>query len=697
MMLKSKKLLVLFVFCVINTALSQKEIGIEEPGVKAIATVNKKTIMLRWGVNTPSAWKKANKYGFLIERKTIVSNNEILNEPIVKKLNTIPLKPKPMMEWKEFTQKNTNAAIAAQALYGDNFDVEMNNSGNGILSILNQAQVLEQRFIFAMYAADQDFEVAKFSGLAFVDTTVKEGERYLYTIKVAEAKEKSTIKHGGVYLGLSDQKQLPKPKEFVGVFKDKTVLLSWNYAIVKRFYTNYILEKSEDLGKTYTPLTSTPIANLGERDVNPSNRMMYVDSLFQNNKTYQYRIKGISPFGIEGPYSKIVSGKGITPLIHNPFITENKYLDDGTVMLQWEFPNEGLNTLKGFEIVRADEPKGRYLSINAEVNKSTRSIKLDNLQAINYYKVIAIGTDGTKRESFPKMIQPDDSTPPAIPTEITGKVDTLGVVRLNWKLNTEVDFLGYRVFRANLKEDEFTQITFKPIPINTIVDTINIKTLNKKIYYKIQAVDKRYNPSKFSNILELKRPDIVPPTQPVFSSFNVNKNKVELTWINSSSKDAKNTLLYRKERGSELPWELLATITIPNDKYTDSKTEVGKQYLYTILTVDDSGLESEPVTPLKVKISDNLPKPEINKFEAFANREEKFVNLNWKYTAKNVDEFILYRGQEGVQPTMYKIFDKSTTKFKDKDLLINTNYEYLLQAVFASGAKSPIKKIEINY
>ncbi len=693
----SRLITLLMILFSINNVFSQKEIVAEEAGVKAIATVNKKAIMLRWGVNTPSAWKRANKYGFTIERKTIISNNEILETPILKKLNSTPLKPKPMMEWKEFTQKNTNAAIAAQALYGDNFDVEMNNGGNGIISILNQAQVLEQRFIFAMYAADQDYEVAKFSGLAFVDTSVKEGERYLYTIKVAEPQGKSDIKHGGVYLGLSDEKPLPKPKEFVGVFKDKTTILSWNYAIVKRFFTNYIIEKSEDLGKTFTPLTNTPIANLGEREVRPSNRMMYVDSLFQNDKIYQYRIKGISPFGIEGPYSNIVSGKGVTPLIHNPFITENKFLEDGTVVLQWDFPNEGLQTLKRFELLRADKPKGKYFVINNQISKGTRSIKLTNLKPINYYKIVAVGTDGTTRESFPKMIQPDDNTPPAIPTEIVGKVDTLGIVRLNWKQNTELDFLGYRVFRANLKDDEFTQITFKPIQNNQIVDTINIKTLNKKIYYKIQALDKRYNPSNFSEVLELKRPDIIPPSQPVFSSFNVDKKNVILTWVTSSSQDAVSTLVYRKERGSDLPWQLLATIALPKNKFTDTKTEIGKNYLYTILTVDDSGLESEPITPLKVKISDNLPKPEINKFEAYANREEKFINLNWRYSVENVEEFILYKGQEGKQPTMYKIFDKNTTKYKDKELLINTNYKYLLQAVFTSGAKSPIKKIELNY
>lgn len=675
---------------------SQKEIGTQKSEVKAIAAIHKKSIMLRWGVNTPTAWKYANKYGYIVERQTIVSNNQLLLKPIVKKLNTVPLKPKPMMQWKEFTQKNNNAAIAAQALYGDNFDVGMKN-GNGIISILNQAQVLEQRFIFALYAADQDFEVAKFSGLAYIDTDVKPTERYLYTIKVALPQGKYDIKSGGAYLGLSDHIPLPEPKEFTGIFKDKSVILNWNYGIIKKYYTNYIVERSEDNGSTFKALTKTPISNLGERENNPSNRMMYVDSLFQNDKQYQYRIKGISPFGIQGPYSNVVKGKGITPLIHNPYIIENKVLDNGTVVLQWEFPKEGFATLKSYELVRANTPKGTYTVVNPSIHKTNTSVELSNLKPINYFKIVAIGTDGTKRASFPKMIQPDDTTPPEVPTLITGKIDSLGVVKIQWRQNTEIDFLGYRVFRANLKEDEFTQITFKPIGKSTITDTINIKTLNKKIYYKIQALDKRYNPSEFSKVLTLNRPDIIPPSQPVFTSFKVDGNKVLLNWVTSASKDALNTIVYRKERGSKTPWQLLESLALPQNSYTDTNTEVGKNYLYTILTVDESGLESEPITPLKITISDNLPKPPITKFTNTINREQEFVLLNWKYTVKNVEEFILYKSEEEKQPTLYKVFTKKTTSFKDENLLINTKYTYLLQAVFNSGAKSPIKKIELNY
>ncbi|RBW60759.1 hypothetical protein DS884_04055 [Tenacibaculum sp. E3R01] len=693
-----KRLIILIAVISNLSAFAQKEIGNSKPAVKVMATATKKAIMLRWGVTTPTAWKYANKYGFIIERKTIVRDKKVVNQPETITITTVPLKPKPMMQWKEFTKKNTNAAIAAQALYGDQFEVNMNEGGNGVLSILNQAQAFEQRFVFALYAADQDFEVAKFSGLGFVDITVKENERYLYTVKVALPKEKKyQIKSGGAYIGLIDYKPLPKPLEFVGVFKDKTAMLSWNYSILKKYYTNYIIEKSDNNGLTFKPITNTPVANFGEREIKPSNRMMYVDSLFQNNKGYKYRIKGISPFGIQGPYSNVVQGKGVSPLLHNPFITKSKLLANGSALLEWEFPFEGLSTLKSFQIKRANKAKGNYVLINESISKNNRSIIIDNLQAVNYYKIIAVGTDGSKRESFPKMIQTDDSIPPAVPGFIQGTIDSLGVVRLNWKQNAEIDFLGYRVFRANLKNDEFIQRTFEPIYKSNFIDSINIKTLNKYVYYKIQAFDKRYNPSQYSEVLKLKRPDIIPPTQPVFSSFKVIKGNVELTWITSSSKDAISTMLYRKEKGVNESWQLLDEFPIPVNKYVDKTGKEGKIYLYTLLTLDDSGLESKPITPLKVKVTNNASKPLIQKFVGNVNREEKFIELSWNYKEKKLNEFILYKAEKGKQPTMYRVFNASKNTFKDTNLIINTKYTYLLQAVFMSGAKSPLKKIELNY
>uniref|UniRef100_UPI00366DF268 fibronectin type III domain-containing protein n=1 Tax=Plantactinospora endophytica TaxID=673535 RepID=UPI00366DF268 len=167
------------------------------------------------------------------------------------------------------------------------------------------------------------------------------------------------------------------------------------------------------------------------------------------------------------------------------------------------------------------------------------------------------------------------------------------------------------------------------------IDTINIKTLNKKIYYKVQAFDKRYNPSEFSEVLELNRPDIVPPTAPVFTSFKSDKGRVEIKWISSTSNDAQSTVIYRKEKGVKEPWQMLKSLPLLQNKFIDETGTVGKTYLYTALTIDESGLESEPIAPLKITVLDNSPKPSIERFTGYVNREERYIELNWNYKETN--------------------------------------------------------------
>lgn len=682
----------------IYIAQAQQPIGDEKPAIAVIGSVGKQSIKLRWAPNSPSVWKYANQYGYYIERQTVTRGEEILNPREIVRLTDAPILPKPMMEWESFANENDLAAIAAQALYGTDFEVEMNEGTNGMMSIINQAQMFEQRFTFALYAADLDFEVARYSGLSYVDSSVKENETYLYKIIPAIPSEKMIVDFGGVFLGLRDYKELPKPVELAAIFKDKHAMLTWNYRLLESEYNSYLLERSADAGLSFQQISEEPITAMTNIEEQNTSRIVYVDSLPQNNKEYQYRVKGISPFGEVGPPSDIVSGKGTKGLYYNPAILNASISEDQkSATIQWEYPEEGMESLSHFEILRANHVKGNFIPIETNLNKNTRQIRVHDLLSINYYSIAAIGLDGTKRVSFPRMVQPDDAIPPADPRNLEGTIDSTGIVRLQWLRNTESDFLGYRVFRANLEGEEFTQITFDPIKENAIVDTIPIKTLVKRIYYKVQAFDKRYNPSGFSEVLMLKRPDIIPPTPPVFSKFKVEEGKVYLEWIPSASEDAVKTIVYRKAQGTDEDWGLVADQNIETNAFTDTTIADGASYLYTMLTMDDSGLESEPITPITIRTLDQVQKPEISRFNATPEREQQFITLNWSYNESSVSEIVLYKGKEDEKPTLFKVFENGEQRFVDQELQINTNYTYLLQAVYLSGSRSPLKKVTIKY
>ena len=683
--------------CFSLTCWAQPELNAQAPEVKVLARVIEgKAIKLRWGVTTPLAWKYANDYGFIIKRKTIVKNGEIVKAPEFKVLTAQPILPKPLAEWEQFTTVSNNAAIAAQALYGDDFQVNLEEGDSGMLAIVNQSKALEQRFSFALFAADQEYKVAEFSGLAYTDTTVVPGEQYLYRIYAAIPDTRIDVKYGGVYIGLQDYQPLPKPIDFVGIFNDHSVMLSWNFVLQKRIYNNFIIERSEDKGNSFKPLQDVPIANLGERKQNSSDRMFYVDSLPKNNYEYLYRVKGISPFGEVGPASEPIKGMGRKALVYNPAVTKATLSDDESqVELSWEFPEEGLSTIHHFKIQKSNTVKGTYVTVMDAIDKNKRSIVLRNLDGINYFKVTAVGFQGEERISFPKMVQLSDSTPPEVPQALTGTVDSTGVVRLQWKNNVEADFLGYRVFRANLEQEEFTQITFEPIVTPVFIDTIKIANLNRKVYYKVKAYDKRYNPSEFSEVLELKKPDVVPPTQPVVRSYNAGDNGILLEWITSSSQDAVQTIIYRKEQGTKAMWQLVARVDIPTAEFLDTTAAPDKTYLYTLITIDASGLESPPVRPVTITAAKLKAQP-IERFVAVVNAEARFITLRW-HTKQTIEEYTLFKAETGKPLSSFKIVDGDIKQLKDVQLQINTSYTYGIQGLLPNGLKTPLKKIQIEY
>ena len=134
----------------------------ETASVQVIARSLPDKVMLRWAVDQPLAWKKANEIGFLIERSTISRNGEAVI-PIERQLMvTDPLKPKPLNEWEALATQDQNAAVIAQALFGDSFETEVPGSQMGAVYAINDE--MEQRFTFALIAAEQNFEAAKMAG-----------------------------------------------------------------------------------------------------------------------------------------------------------------------------------------------------------------------------------------------------------------------------------------------------------------------------------------------------------------------------------------------------------------------------------------------------------------------------------------------------------------------------------------------------
>ncbi|GAA4279018.1 fibronectin type III domain-containing protein [Aquimarina mytili] len=662
--------------------------------VRVVARVQKGKVLLRWAVSTSSAWLKANKHGYKIDRYTVSRDGQLLSPPVKTTLTSVPLLPYPVAQWEEAVNTNDYAAILAQALYGEGFQVEQMEGG--LAQIINKSREIEQRFSFGLYAADMNFEAAKMGGLGFEDTNIVSGEEYLYSVETLVPVDLLKIEPGSVSVKVKDPEPLPVPLDLYAVPNDKNILLTWEYEMFKGIFTSYYLERSEN-GNDFQRLGDTPLVNLNDRPGSPAKRMFYVDTLSQNNKTYYYRVKGISPFGEISPPSEVVSGQGIKKLSAVPHISRHTFDASGGVNIQWDFPKETENEITGFELDWAAQEKGPYKTVKTGISKSSRNTTYSEPEPSNYFRVTALGKNNQKTTSLTAFVQTIDSIPPAAPVGVVGIVDSLGVVKLNWTANTEKDFLGYRVFRGNLEKEELSQITISPVGENTFQDTIQVKSLNSKVFYQVVAVDKRFNMSDYSEKLALKKPDVVPPSSPVFKEYKVQRKGVFIEWINSTSDDVVSHKLYRQNvKMSEQGWQsIFVTDTVTS--YTDSSVEAATKYRYAIFAEDDSGLQSAPSTPITITSQKSTDAELIKGFSLVADRVNKNISISWRKMPKEVIEIIIYKSKKEGKPVLFKQMPNTINRIVDSSISPGNTYVYSLKAITKNGNHSKVETKEVIF
>lgn len=669
-----------------------QEATIELPEVKVMARAQQGRILLRWTANTPLAWQLSNRYGYELVRYTVTRDRKTLKKPEIKKLGIIM--PDPLESWENLIDQNDNAAIIAQAIYGDSFQV---TGGTELEAVVNMSAELEQRFTFALFVADQDFDVAVKAGLGYIDTDVKNTEKYAYKLIPQVPEDVKVIKEGGVFVGLSDYEALPKPLDLSVFLEDGGAKLSWNYKIFKDLYTSYHIERAAN-GSGFERITDKPYTMLNASGIDEkSGRIFYLDSV-QNNVEYRYRVRGISAFGEVSPPSKEASGIAKKILAYVPHLRTKKILNESTVKLTWEFPEEGKNQIQKFELNRASTDAGPYKVVVDNIAPNQREVVFDQLESTNYFTITAVGKQNNRRTSFSMLVQPIDSIPPKVPNGLKATIDTTGVVTLSWNKNTEKDFLGYRVYMANQKNTEYSPLFADPQQNNVFQDTLNMKNSNRQRYYKISALDKRFNMSELSIPIEVVKPDLIPPTTPVFKHYNVQEDHkaISLSWAASSSIDVARYVVYRKTN-TDKEWQLVFEGNKDQLTCADKKIEEGNRYTYTVLAIDESGLESTPAPSVSVQVRRMGVRPKVKGFYVAPNYEQQRMEISWRYKEDNVAEFEIYRaGQDG----LLRLWRKAPTGTKviyDTNMTVNTKYVYKIRAVFKDGNVSETHTTDIKY
>ncbi len=686
------------------------------PGLRLQSMQNEGTVMLRWAPTISSVWNRCNEVGYVITRTTVMRNGRVTKfderlSPTI--LRSEPIKPmKDEEQWVALMDRIEAAGVAAQALYGESFTVEMADDQTLNETMINAQLEDVNRFNFGLFAADQSFEVARAMGLAMIDSTIKNNENYVY--KVFPALDIGMPTDTGFsYVRTGERVFLPKVIDLKAEFSNLAVMLNWDIEVGQQFYTSYNIEQSLD-GVSWQIRNSAPFVPLLNKA--ESHHAFFADTLPYNNQPIFYRVQGKTIFDAHGPYSDVVQGSGKGPL--PSFFPEIKGVVEnelGHIDVQWVFNESEEDKIRGFNVLRSETIDGTYERINTNLIPPSVRFFTDSFpNKINYYKITGIDNYGRPVESFAAYVQLHDETPPAAPLNVRGRITNKGELVIVWDKNIEPDFFGNRVFLGNHPDAEFSQITREPVTEGYFIDKVTLNTLTENVYIQVTSLDYHHNTSAFSEIVKISRPDTIAPSAPRIIGYESTTSGIHLAWINSSSTDVERQDIYRSELGQE-DWILAKTFIFPADasvdNYFDTTTVTKVKYEYKITAVDEMELMASSNT-VQVQMIHDFVLDSIEIKTAEIDRRNKQVKISWIYPlTENLEYFQIYRSYENGTPVTYDMItyqDALTTlnkkkkfatyQFVDRNPGMNTNYSYRIKAKCSDGSQSPMSQIiSINY
>jgi hypothetical protein len=657
-----KHLFIIGLFLVSGIGFSQKQIAVR-------SKVSENKIELRWTPVTSELFKKAMQHGFLIERKEIVNSvgNDFWNSGIDFSTSIYPV-AKDDSVWRTSFRKYEETGIVYSFIYPE--------------KSRNKTEE-ENLFGLALLSCDLNPDLAKITGLYFKDSTIDQKRKYAYRISV-KGENISEI----ISVNAAEKDVYPSLAEWEVKKGNLSGDLSWNFKKYQLFYCCYLVERSED-GILFTNCMKRPFVPMKSQYEKEKEITFFTDTGLVENKTYWYRISGIDHFGGNGPYSQVLQMKA-SAFFEGEILIDTLYESGlNEAILDWRFTSEkDKKRITSVKILRSKTADGEY-KMMAEPELNANSIRLNLNERENFIKV-QIWNNDFKLESWPEMILMPDRVPPMVPDSLIGKIDTNGIVTLNWKKNTETDLKGYRIFRSNAMHEEFAEVSKNFISDTKFTDTIVLLTLTEEIFYTVNAVDVNYNNSQQSIPFKIQKPDIINPEVSPVCRVEARKTGNYVQWIKSKSKDVSEIIIERSIDDKKFEKIFFIKANDSTAFFTDSVLSRGEGYYYRTRTVDDANNFSVSES---VYLKNTIPETKTNQLvKVTVDRTRKFIQLSWEPLKESVYSYTVYRAKKGENLRSLKTFSGAITTITDRNLAISNEYIYAVKAMLTDGTEIMLAK-----
>ncbi|HOJ04886.1 MAG TPA: hypothetical protein PK916_12885 [Bacteroidota bacterium] len=651
------------------------------------------SITLRWGAIDYVTWKAASAAGYIVERAPFAQRNAGNLDPQWTRLTPQPLRPLSIEQWRQrFAPEDSLAGAAVQSYFGESIGTSTDPFGS-LYEMYLQQQNLHG---FGMFLADIRPDIADGYGLRFVDRGVSRGQSYLYRVFPATQREDLPMDTAYAVVGAVAGPGLTPITTLKATEDEKLVVLQWEREESAE-YGSFVIERSTDGGRSYTRLMDIPYVPLVNPEVDDASTVhQYRVKLERNYEPVRYRVRGGNAFGMLSPPGNEVLAMGRDKTAPaQPAILPHRIVNEHSVEISWDVRDGKEDAdLAGFLVAKSEAPDGPYDVISDVLPRSARSYVDARVKDIppHYYVVSAIDTAGNSRMSAPVFALFPDSIAPMTPTGLVADIDSSGIVTLRWKANTEDDLQGYRVFFANDPTHEFQQLTTVITRDTMYTDTLTLKTLTERIWYRVTALDLNYNHSPFTPALEVEKPDIVPPTAPSIHAVESGTEAVDIAWYRSPTSDATEHVLYRRRAGEQRWTELYRGDDPTRKNHRDATAESGVLYEYAVQARDDDGLLSplsNVVTARRVPVSQ---REGVQALSARYDAVKRAVLLQWSFTGPRPSEMYIYKGTGTTPVRLYVTLPDGSMSHEDKDVRAGDTYTYAVRVVYPDGAESVLER-----
>ena len=509
-------------------------------------------------------------------------------------------------------------------------------------------------------ARSKDGDYIKYStvtGTSYTNTSyIEDGNTYYYKVRALKSDGTAGAWSSivSVTYRAASTGTLSAPSVTGGKDSQGRPTLKWNAVTGAAKYEVYRARSKDGTYTKYSTTTGTAYTN---------------SSYLTSGATYYYKVRALDANGNAGPYSAVVS---VTCRLKLTAPTVTGSTDSqGRPTLKW-------NAVTGaakYEVYRARSKDGDYIKYSTVTGTSYTNTSYLANGTTYYYKVRALGSDGTAGP---------DSTPVSVTYKapfgaplVTGSKDSQGRPALKWDKVT--DAAKYEVYRARSKDGTYSLMSTQSATGYTNTSYLANGTT---YYYKVRALKANGTASAYSSVVTITYGTVPTPAAPAMRSAKADSAGITVSWDTAANAVTYN--VYRTaDAGSS--WTQVAS-SVKGTSYKDTTVQKGVKYGYKVRGVAADGKTLGPMssTGVTAKVTAASTTPDYVKLKSAKSDPGNGILLTWE-SAADAKTYNVYRKVDGASGWTPLASSVSGTSYRDTSGKRGTTYVYTVRGVAADG------------